>query len=618
MYEEQFVVPKDADPAEPLYPWVDGLLPRPEILPFVERKVLRTERRFAMHELTICAKTTRIVDFPVVRGRWPTGQSTLILNEAFPLLAPWTCYILSDAFGGMLDEGEEVVVQGTAVPTYRGALTIPLTDGDLYQRIRRRKGQLKLDADHVDAAGWYEIGGQSIPTEIAVRYGGSLLARHPAELHDVLYAEAGEPRFSSRSDGKDEHQCPRCGTPTVHALLTQPENTLVCIGRLHLRAHDSDLAKNGGVLVSGTRISVWYASCGEVLDQGAATRMSSTPDGATTDIVSVDGQRFLAVQKQGDGATHGQYSYVRHIQRKVGKFWAVTPTARGFEEFVSNCLRETGALYFCQGDARKAEEYFYQLVYWTGKTCRMPLWRVISARIGLSIPDVCHTAARQLCGAETADPVTEQEGYIQQPGPILQGTLIAALRAKLRDRASQSVAQIEVVEAGVARYSGEARADRVILQTLAQFVSASLNVRLRNIGRSMLYSDTDERAVAAKNAVLNKLNTAARELGWPECEFREDRVQTGILFRKRDDVPSPALDSLECTRALFHTQKPPAADAAAESPIHDQTRGSSDAPRRPALVDFSQVVRIKRSRHAAAPPSPPDAAEPASKRPCPA
>lgn len=611
MYEESFVVSKDEVDAKPLYPWVDGLLPRPEVRPYVECKSMQTETRFAMHKLTVSAKSTRIVGFPVISGRWPTGQSALVLNEAFPLLAPWTCYILSDAFGGMMDDGEEMIVEGTAVPTYRGALTIPLTDGDLYMRIHNNS---RWAARNMDSSGWYEIEGGQIPTEIAVRYGGSLLSRHPAELHDVLYEEAAEPRFAAPPTAKDERVCPRCGSPSAHALLTHPENTLVCIGRLHLRAHDSDISKNGGVVVGGTRVSVWYAPCGEVLEQGAATRMTGVPDGASGAIVSTDGEHFVAMRNQSDGSKIGQYCYVRHIQRKVGNFWPLTPTTRGFEEFVRACLLQAGALCFTSGQAQKAEEYFYQLVYWTGKTCRVPLWRTISARIGLSIPDICQTAARQLCGAESA------EGTAGTPekeplGPMLQGTLIAALRAKLRDRAAQAAAQIEDVETGVARYTGEPRADRVILQTLAQFISASLDVKLRNIGRSTLYSDTDERAVAAKTAVLNKLNTAARELGWPECEFREDRVQTGILFRKREDVPSPAIESLECTRALFHKEHKP---EEAPMPTRDDSPDSTAAPPRPAGIDFSQVVRIKRSRHAAAPPSPPGAEEPRAKKPCPA
>lgn len=615
MYEEPFAVWQDAAADEPpLYPWVEGLVPRPEMREHVTRKMIRTEARFAAHELTVQGKSTRILDHPVIRGRWPTGQSSLVLNEAFPLLAPWTCYILADAFGGMMDDGEEVVVYGTAVPTYRAALTTPLSDGDLYQKFHRYLRDLRATPDE---SGWFEIADEALARRVVARYAGSLISLHPAELYDVQYSGCGDPRCTPVETDTEKATCPHCGSPAAHALLTQPENTLVCIGRMHMRAHDSNDPKNGGVVSNGTRVSVWYAPCGEVLEQGAATRIRHTPENAGgAQSVSVDGQEYKLVGRKGYGSKSGQYSYRRHIQRKVGQAWPLTPTTKSFEDFICERLRLAGALSFGAGNAQAAESYFYQLVYWTGKTCRVPLWRTISARIGLSIPDICATAARQLCGAAPADlSLCEGPANDQTLSSMVQATLIAALRAKLRDRASQTAPQIEDVERGVARYTGEARADRVILQTLAQFVSASLGVKLRNIGRSTLYSDTDERAIAAKRAVLEKLNWAARELGWPECEFRDDRVETGILFRKRDDTPSPAVDTLECTRALFHKHDEPAAEASEASPA--ATPDSTAAPPRPAAIDFSQVVRIKRSRHAAAPPSPPAAEGPCAKRPCP-
>lgn len=580
--QQPFVVV--ASTGEFLYPWVDGLLPRPEISPFVKQEWIPTDKIFVNHELTLFASGIHIETMPLIKGKWPKGESELVLNNAFPMQAPWSVACNDSAF---LSLGGAPAIQGFATPKFRVSAEVPLSNAHLTGKIVAwcRSHHLN-DKDEADSCATL-ISKPDLAKEIVMTFASHLQSRHPSGIHYLTYESCTDPWFSLRPFGVEwtEQQCPHCGGCKKNVVCTGEDMSLVCPGRMIIKIHERNNPSDGGIDLNHQRYSIYYAACGEVLEERIPASKSVTYEtmnsaGNKVQIESTDSKTYTYAE----GISWASYSSKLHLDRKMSGNFPTAEGTRMLETFLRQRLIDAGKLYFTEGESTSAMLYMLDLVTWSGKTCRAPQWRLLSARIGPRMQDVCKTASVALCGSARNETV----------GPMVQSALISTLRAKLHEQSTAAPARVEIIGDSTMRYTGKPVESRIIFQVLGQFISSSLGISLLCIGRTPLYTDEDSRARISRSALLGRLNAAAKDLGWPECEFYEHRAATGVLFRRKDKhVVPPPLDSIPCVKAV----------SIGSTPSTTEGVQSIRAPKRPAPETLVQCTATKRQSPAPVPSS---------------
>lgn len=528
-HSELFCVIKHSD--ECVYPYVEGILPRKEWADQIEVRSFFTDKRFVRHHVALHSGSLKIENLAQVSGLWPMGESAIVLDAALPMQAPW--HVAGDelAFPNELGEPQ---VYAYATPMFQRCVDVGLANAFLVASILKECSTSSSDAFVGYSHKVRVLNNPALLKTIVNSYRSALFSTHSTGIQQLTVDQCRDPWDFIKGlplDAQTNNQrCQKCGALSRNAISTGADCMLVCPGRLVVRVHDRDIPSQGGYSTDGTRFSALYQSCGEVVEAGSISTVVvqvaddiSSKTGANPKVATTDGVNYKYVH-----TAHTSYSSKEHLHRKMTDRFSTPRHTEGAIAFIHTRLLESAQLYYSQGDTEAALAYMLNLISWTGKTCRTREWRRISSQISARMNGACRLASIALCGKPPTETIPT----------ACQTVLVNTLRSKMTNICGQGMGKVEKVGTNTVRYVGKGSENRIIFEVLVQFVSASLDVTCTCVGKRPKYPESDSRAIASRTSLLNRLNEAARALGWPECEFREDREISCILFRKKyPDAP---------------------------------------------------------------------------------